>query len=265
MCLWAALASKSFSKVASKTLAFLTTNLGWLYLISMLAFVIFAIAIAFSKYGNIKLGTDDSKPEYSTTSWFAMLFGAGMGIGLIFWGVADFAIKSSFLHWGIHPWAGYSIIGLSLAYFQFRKGKSGLISSILEPILGDKVNGPIGVSIDVLAVFETIAGIATSLGLGTMQINSGLSYLFNIPNNSGTQIIIAITTFIFIATAVSGVDKGIKKISDINLILAIIVTVAAFLVGPTLEIINNFTSGIGNYVQNIFSDSMGSICWNIYS
>lgn len=278
MCLWAVVANESFSNSANYTLSFLTTKFGWLYLIAMLAFVIFAISIAFSKYGSIKLGPDDSKPEYSTTSWFAMLFGAGMGIGLIFWGVAeplshfitpkgsitpgsieaaDFAIKSSFLHWGIHPWAGYSIIGLALAYFQFRKGKSGLISSLLEPILGDKVNGWMGIAIDSLAVFATIAGIATSLGLGTMQINSGLNYLFNVPNNSVTQvIIIVITTFVFIATAVSGVDKGIKKISDINLVLAVIVTVAAFLVGPTLEIINNFTSGLGNYAQNIISDSM---------
>lgn len=278
MCLWAVVAGSSFSKAADATLNFLTKDFGWLYLISMLLFVIFAIALAFSKYGNIKLGPDDSKPEYSTTSWFAMLFGAGMGIGLIFWGVAEplshfvspkgnitpgsveaanFAIESSFLHWGIHPWAGYSIIGLSLAYFQFRKGKSGLISSILEPVLGKKIEGWIGIAIDVLAVFATIAGIATSLGLGTMQINSGLSYLFNIPNNPVTQIIIiAITTFVFIATAVSGVDKGIKRISDLNLILALMVTVAAFLVGPTLKIINSFTNSLGGYTQNILSDSL---------
>lgn len=278
MCLWAVLSSASFSKAADATLSFLTNKFGWLYLISMLLFVIFAIWLALSKYGNIKLGPDDSKPEYSTSSWFAMLFGAGMGIGLIFWGVAeplshfvspkgniapgsieaaDFAIKSSFLHWGIHPWAGYSIIGLSLAYFQFRKGKSGLISSILEPVIGKKINGWIGITIDVLAVFATIAGIATSLGLGTMQINSGLSYLFNVPNNAITQIIIiAITTFVFIATAVSGVDKGIKKVSDLNLILALIVTAAAFLVGPTLEIINSFTNSLGSYAQNILSDSL---------
>lgn len=278
MCLWAVLSSETFSKAADKTLSFLTNDFGWLYLISMLLFVIFAIGLAFSKYGKIKLGPDDSKPEYSTSSWFAMLFGAGMGIGLIFWGVAeplshfvepkgnivpgsiqaaDFAIESSFLHWGIHPWAGYSIIGLSLAYFQFRKGKSGLISSILEPVLGKRINGWMGIAIDVLAVFATIAGIATSLGLGTMQINSGLSYLFNIPNNAITQIIIiAITTFVFIATAVSGVDKGIKKVSDLNLILALIVTAAAFLVGPTLEIINSFTNSLGNYAQDILSDSL---------
>lgn len=278
MCLWAVLSSETFSKAADKTLSFLTNDFGWLYLISMLLFVIFAIGLIFSKYGNIKLGPDDSKPEYSTSSWFAMLFGAGMGIGLIFWGVAeplshfvelkgnivpgsiqaaDFAIESSFLHWGIHPWAGYSIIGLSLAYFQFRKGKSGLISSILEPVLGKKIDGWMGIAIDVLAVFATIAGIATSLGLGTMQINSGLSYLFNMPNNAVTQIIIiAIATFVFIATAVSGVDKGIKAVSDLNLILALIVTVAAFLVGPTLEIINSFTNSLGNYAQYILSDSL---------
>jgi glycine betaine transporter len=284
MCLWAIVSGESFKNAADSTLSFLTNKVGWLYLLAMLLFVIFSIVIAFSKYGNIKLGTDDSTPEYSTTSWFAMLFGAGMGIGLIFWGTAEplshftnpsgdivpgsieaanFALKSSFLHWGIHPWAGYSVIGLSLAYFQFRKGKSGLISSILEPVLGDKINGWLGIAIDTLAVFATIAGIATSLGLGTMQINSGLSYLFKIPNTIITQvIIIAIITVIFIATAVSGVDKGIKKISDLNLILALIVTVLAFLVGPTLEIINNFVSSLGQYSQNILADSMAISAYN---
>lgn len=278
MCLWAILSSESFSSVTNTLFNFLTDKFGWLYLLSMLGFVVFAFSIAFSKYGKIRLGKDDSKPEYSTTSWFAMLFCAGMGIGLIFWGVAepishfisprgdivpgsieaaDFAMKSAFLHWGLHPWAGYSIIGLSLAYFQFRKGKRGLISSIFEPILGDKVNGPIGVTIDVLAVFATIAGVATSLGLGTMQINSGLSYMFGIDNTLLTQLlIISIITVLFIVSAVSGLDKGIKIISNVNLYTAILVTVLVFLVGPTLKIINTFVTSLGSYTQNIVFDSL---------
>lgn len=278
ICLWAVISNESLSKVVEGAFNFFTSNFSWLYLLSMLIFVMFAIWLAFSKYGNIKLGPDDSEPAFKTSSWFAMLFGAGMGIGLVFWGAAEpishflsprdgiqpatveaanFAMKSSFLHWGIHPWAGYSIIGLALAYFQFRKGKSGLISNLFEPLLGEKVNGPIGTIIDTLAAFATIAGIATSLGLGTLQINSGLSYLFGIPNNTLSQvIIIAITTVIFIWTAVSGIDKGMKILSDINLLAAAILAIVALLIGPTLEIVNTFVSSLGSYTQNIMYDSL---------
>src|SRR3712207_1440073 len=191
--LWAIVSEKGFSAAANKLLKFLTTNFGWAYLLSLFIFLLFALWLAFSKFGNIKLGPDDSVPEYSTISWFAMLFGAGMGIGLVFWGIAEpishftnppsgitpgsleashFAMKSCFMHWGFHPWANYSIIGLALAYFQFRKNSPGLISSIFTPLIGEKgVKGPIGKFIDIAAVLATVAGVATSLGLGTLQIN----------------------------------------------------------------------------------------------
>lgn len=180
----------------NKILNFLEVQFGWLYLFAMLIFVVAALAIAFSKYGAIKLGANDSKPEFSTRSWFAMLFGAGMGIGLVFWGVAEpvshftnaatgfapgsneaasFAIRASFKHWGFHLWACYTIIGLALGYFQYRKNYPGLISSIFVPLIGEKgVRGPIGKLIDILAVFATVAGVATSLGLGTMQNKQGI-------------------------------------------------------------------------------------------
>jgi glycine betaine transporter len=276
--IWAIAAKNNFAAVANNLLNFLTNNFGWAYLLSMLVFVIFAVALAFSKYGRIKLGPNDSKPDYSTASWFAMLFGAGMGIGLVFWGVAEpishfiappgmkpgtveaanFAMKSSFMHWGFHPWANYSIIGLALAYFQFRKNKPGLISSIFEPLIGEKgVNGPIGKLIDIFAVFATVAGVATSLGLGTLQINSGLKYLFNIPETQLVQIIIiTIITIVFIWSAVSGIEKGIKLISDVNLYLAIGLLVLSILIGPTIKIINSFTSGIGAYMGTIIQDSL---------
>ncbi len=277
--LWGIIGKVSFSNFANSLLNFLTTNFAWLYLISMIIFVIFAIAISFSKYGNIKLGPDDCKPEFSNASWFAMLFGAGMGIGLVFWGVAepishfvnpmgfeagsleasDFAMKASFMHWGFHPWANYSIIGLALAYFQFRKNKPGLISSIFTPLLGDeKVNGPVGKLIDILAVFATVAGVATSLGLGTLQINSGLNYIFNIPETTLVQIaIIFVITVITIWTAVSGIDKGIKILGDINLYLAFGLLVLVIILGPTLPIINNFTNGLGLYLNDFIKDSLG--------
>ncbi|WP_313233557.1 glycine betaine uptake BCCT transporter [Tissierella praeacuta] len=277
--LWGIVAQENFSSFANSLLNFLTTNFGWFYLISMFIFVIFAIILAFSKYGDIKLGSDDSKPEYSTTSWFGMLFGAGMGIGLVFWGVAEpishfvspapgiesgtlqaanFAMKSSFMHWGFHPWANYSIIGLALAYFQFRKNKPGLISSIFIPLLGEeRVNGPIGKLIDILAVFATVAGVATSLGLGTLQINSGLNYLFNIPETKLVQMgIILVITILYIWTAVSGIDKGIKLLGDINLVLAFGLLILTIIIGPTLKVINSFTNGLGQYINSFISDSL---------
>ena len=277
--LWGILGSESFAAFADSLLGFLTKDFGWLYLFVMLAFVIFAIFLAFSKYGKIKLGADDSKPEHSTISWFAMLFGAGMGIGLVFWGAAepishfvappegiaagslqaaDFAMKSSFMHWGFHPWATYSIIGLALAYFQFRKHAPGLISSIFTPLIGEKgVKGPVGKIIDILAVFATVAGIATSLGLGTLQINSGLNYLFGLPETKLVQVIIvSVITVLFIWTAVTGIDKGIKALGDINLYLAIALLVLVIILGPTLPILNNLTNGLGLYINDFIKDSL---------
>ena len=277
--LWGIIAQNSFSSFANSLMNFLKTYFGWSYLIAMFIFVLFALILAFNKYGKIKLGKDDDKPEYSTTSWFAMLFGAGMGIGLVFWGVAEpishlvspapgidpgsieaanFAMKASFMHWGFHPWANYSIIGLALAYFQFRKDKPGLISSIFIPLLGEeRVKGPIGKFIDILAVFATVAGVATSLGLGTMQINSGLNFLFNIPETKLVQIIIiAIITVLFIWTAISGIGKGIKILGDINLVLAILLLGLVIIIGPTTTFINSFTNGLGQYINGFVTDSL---------
>lgn len=266
-------APQAFATATSAANDFLVNNLGWFYLISMFVFVVFSLGIAFSKYGSIKLGPDDSVPEFSNRSWFAMLFGAGMGIGLVFWGVAeplnhfmtfgatetaaDFAMKKSFMHWGFHPWAAYAIIGMALGYFQFRKNAPGLISSIFLPILGEKgIKGPVGKMIDIFAVFATVAGIATSLGQGTMQINSGLNFLFHVPTTRLIQIIIIIVLMvIYTWTAVSGIDKGIKLLSDINLILAVVILAGAFIVGPKLLTLNVFTNSIGNYVNDFVKDS----------
>lgn len=276
--IWAVAFNGSFTCVSKAIYSFLTTEFGWLYLLAMLAFVIFIIGIACSKYGKLRLGPDDSKPEYKTASWFAMLFGAGMGVGLVFWGIsepvshymnppgmeggtaeaADFAIKSSFMHWGIHPWANYAIIGLALAYFQFRKKKPALVSSIFEPLIGEKkTNGALGKTIDILAVFATVAGVTTSLGLGVLQINSGLGYLFGIPSTLLVQIaIIAVITVVYIWSAVSGIEKGIKLISDANLYIAFGLMILAVLVGPKVEIMNNFANGLGQYLGNLIPDSL---------
>lgn len=274
---WGMAAQENFSAFSNSLLSYLTSNFGWAYLASMFIFVVFSLALAFSKYGSIKLGADDSKPEFSNSSWFAMLFGAGMGIGLVFWGVAEpishmvsppgleagtpgaaaFAIEASFKHWGIHAWSSYSIIGLSLGYFQFRKGKPGLISSLFLPLIGEKgVNGPIGKAIDVLAVFATVAGVATSLGLGTLQINSGFNYLFDLPESNLVSLcIIAGLTVAFIWTAVSGIEKGIKILGDINLYLAAAFIILAFLIGPKVKILNTLFAGFGDYISNFIQGS----------
>ncbi len=283
---WGLLFSNQFAEMANSLMSFLTVNFGWLYLMSMFAFVVVALLLGFSKYGNIKLGPDDSKPEFSTKSWFAMLFGAGMGIGLVFWGVsepishlvshadlgtseaASFAMGASFKHWGFHPWANYAIIGLALAYFQFRKGYPGLISSIFVPLIGEKgVNGPIGKLIDILAVFATVAGVATSLGLGTMQINSGMHFVFGIPANATVQvIIIVVITILYIGTAVSGIEKGIKLLGDINLYIAGALVLLTFIVGPKLIMFQSLSEGLGSYLNNFIYDSfhlsiMGDNSW----
>ncbi|MCT4607407.1 MAG: BCCT family transporter [Marinisporobacter sp.] len=276
--IWGIASPDSFGNAANGFFNMVVNNFSFMYLIAMFIFVSFALFLAFSKFGRIKLGPDDSKPEYSTASWFAMLFGAGMGIGLVFWGAAEplnhfiappfgiepgtaeaanFAMKTSFIHWGFHPWANYSIIGLALAYMQFRKNKPGLISSIFIPLLGEeRVNGPIGKTIDILAVFATVAGVATSLGLGTLQINGGLSFIFGIPSTTLVQlIIIGVVTLIYIWTAVSGIEKGIKVLSDINLYAAIAILVGSIAIGPTVKIINSFTNGLGMYVNEFVRDS----------
>jgi len=276
---WAVAFNKSFTAVSNAMFSFFTRDFGWLYLAVMLVFVVFCFVIAFSKWGDITLGDDGDKPEYSTVSWFGMLFGCGMGVGLVFWGVAEplsyyiapvssvepqsaeaanFAIKASYMHWGVTPWANYSIVGLALAYFVFRKKKKGMVSSTLIPLIGEKgADGWLGKLVDILAVFATVAGVVTSLGLGVMQINSGLNKLFGLPSNMGTYIaIILIISVIYIGTAVAGIDKGIKLIGDINLYLCIGLLVLCFLVGPKLEVLNNFVGGMGAYIQGFIKDSL---------
>lgn len=271
--------SRQFGVVSDRIFSVITGNLAAVYLLAMLLFVLFVAAVACSKYGKIRLGPDDSRPEYSTFSWFAMLFCAGMGVGLVFWGIsepvshyispaagiepgsaeaADFAIKSCFMHWGIHPWAGYAVVGLTLAYFQFRKGRPGLMSSTLEGLIGEKrTKGWIGKTADILAAFASVAGIVTSLGLGVLQISSGLNTIFGLPDTMMVQIIIIIiVTILFMCSAISGIDRGVKHLSDFNVLLALLFMAGAVIVGPKLEMLNNLISGAGNYIGSFFEDSL---------
>ena len=278
--IWAFAAANSFNKMTTTAFDFLTGKFGWLYVMAVAAFLIWCLCIAFSKYGRIKLGPDDSVPEYSTFSWFSMLFSAGMGIGMVFFAIVEplqqymikgasadpavawdakvWAVKTSFFHWGLHPWACFCVIGLGLAYMQFRKGEKGLISSIFIPLFGEKcANGWIGKAIDILAIVATVLGKVSSLGIGTLQINAGLHYIFGLPENTAMKIaIIASFTVIFTAAAVSGIEKGIDFIAKLNVWFVFILMALAFIIGPTLTELHIFSDATGAYLQNIIGDSL---------
>lgn len=277
--LWGAFAPEQLASAASLAYGFSIRNFGWLYLMATLFFLVFALYLAFSKFGSIRLGDDDDEPEYSTLSWFSMLFSAGMGIGLVFWGVAEplshylsppegaasgtteaarLAMRYSFFHWGLHPWAIYTVIALALAYFQYRKGYKGLISSTFIPLFGARIaEGWIGKCIDSLAVIATVFGVATSLGLGALQINGGLHHLFGLPISSWSQIgIIGIVTVFFLISATAGLDKGIKRLSNANLVMAALLMVFIWITGPTSFIFETFTTTLGSYMQNIINMSL---------
>ncbi|MGM7637371.1 glycine betaine uptake BCCT transporter [Bacillus sp. Hm123] len=270
-------APESFETVTANLQSFFTSTFGWYYLILVSVIVLFCLLLIFSPVGAIKLGKPDEKPEYSTPTWFAMLFSAGMGIGLVFWGAAEplshfakspplaeagsnaalkDAMRYSFFHWGIHAWAIYALVALVLAYYKFRKGEPGLISATLTPILGRAARGPLGTFIDVIAVFATLVGVATTLGFGAAQINGGLSYLLGIPINFNVQlIIIVVATILFIISAMSGLGKGIKILSNTNMVLAVVLLGLMLIIGPTLLIFNMFTDTIGSYFQNLITMS----------
>jgi len=246
-------------------------DFGWYYVIAAAAFVVFAIWIGFSRFGDIVLGQDDEQPEFSTLSWLSLLFAAGMGIGLVFYGVAEplshfasprpgvtgdddalaqQALTQTFLHWGLHAWAIYVVVGLALAYAIHRRSRPVSIRWALEPLLGKRVVGGWGNLIDVLALIGTLFGVATSLGLGVLQIGSGLEYTGIAENTRGLQIgLIVVVTLIAIGSLLSGVGKGMKILSNINLGLAAVLLVFVLFVGPTQFLLGEFVQSIGQYVQ----------------
>ncbi|MCR5796450.1 MAG: BCCT family transporter [Eubacterium sp.] len=251
----------------------LSYNAGWFYLLVVLFLVAVCLVLMLSPVGKIRLGDPGSRPEFSTTSWIAMLFSAGMGIGLVFYGAAEplshFAIsapeaelysqealrdafKYSFFHYGIHAWAIYAIVGLAIAYFQFRKKESTLLSSTLKTLFGNAVEGKFGKIVDSLTIFATVIGVATSLGSGAIQINSGLSDLLGIPQNFTVElIIIIVATVLFMASALSGLDKGVKNLSNLNMVLAVVLMIIALIIGSSVKMMNTFTETLGLYLQDL--------------
>jgi len=273
--LWGVLSTATLSAVASAVLAGVITGGGWAFVLSASGFVVFALWLAFSRYGRIPLGRDDEGPEFRTTSWIAMMFSAGMGIGLMFYGVAeplshfsspppgtvpadseealDVAMATTLFHWTLHPWAIYAVVGLSIAYSTFRCGRRQLISSAFAPLLGEsRTDGPLGKFIDILAIFATLFGSAASLGLGALQIGAGLQANGMPPAGKGLLVaIIAILTVAFVCSAVTGVAKGIQFLSNVNMVLAAILAVFVFVAGPTILILNLLPTAIGDYFGNL--------------
>ena len=259
-------------EVFNQLQSFITHRFRWLFIILMNVTVVFSLYIALSRYGDIRLGHQTEHPEYSLLSWFGMLFSAGIGIGLLYWGTAEplyhfmsppmgqaetveaakQAMSISFLHWGIHAWALYCVVALSLAYFHYRRGLPLSIRSVLYPLIGQKIYGKWGHVVDTLAVFGTMFGVVTSLGLGAMQINAGFSNVFGIPNNVPVQLcLIAIITAMATLSVMMGLDKGIKRLSDINIVLTVLLLGFMLFFGPTQFIIDSFIENIGNYVSQL--------------
>ncbi|WP_088052663.1 glycine betaine uptake BCCT transporter [Virgibacillus dakarensis] len=278
MSIWGSVAPKALENFSNMIMVYISVHFGWYYLLMVSLFVVFCLYLIFSRYGKIKLGKPGDKPEFSYPSWFAMLFSAGMGIGLVFYGVAspvshyiktpptadpgtraalEDSLRITFFHYGVHAWAIYAIIALVLAYFTFRCGKPALVSATLEPLFGDKIHGTWGKAIDIIAVFATIVGVATTLGFGATQINGGFTFLFGVADEFWVQlVIILVVTVLFMISAYSGLGKGIKYLSNANMTIAGLLFIATLILGPTMYIVNSFTDTLGAYVQSLPSESL---------
>ncbi len=259
----------------------ITDSAGWFYILAVAFFLVFVIVLGFSQFGTIKLGLDHSEPDYSYLSWFAMLFSAGMGIGLMFFGVAEpvmhyvdppvgdpetveaarEAMRITFFHWGVHAWAIYAVVAISLAYFAYRHNLPLTIRSALYPLIGERIYGPIGHTVDTFAVLGTIFGVATSLGIGVTQIGSGFEYLFGIENTATLQVIlIAAITAVATLSVGLGLDTGIRRISEFNILLAILLLLFVLVAGPTVFLLQTFVQNPGNSLSGLFHST-----FNLYA
>lgn len=268
--LWGLIGPDSLGRVTTDVLDWIVVNIGWLFILAASGFVIFSLWLAFSRFGKIPLGKDGEKPEFKTVSWIAMMFSAGMGIGLMFFGVAEplahfvtpppgtdggigTAMATTMFHWSLHPWSTYAVVGLALAYGTYRRGRKQLFSSAFVALLGRKAEGPIGKVIDILAIFATMFGTAASLGLGALQIGSGIEVIGWMEKASVMLLvaIVAVLTLAFVASAVSGVSRGIQWLSNTNMVLALLLAVFVFVLGPTVLILNLIPTTLGAYASQL--------------
>lgn len=286
---WAVLSTQSLSTATTSALNWVTGNLGWMYLATTLGLLVLLVGLACSRFGRIRLGADTDRPEFSTRSWLAMILAAVMGIGLVSYSVAEpishfsapphglaepgtpeaavRALQYSYFDWGLHAWAIFAVFGLAIGYSTHRKGRRGLVSAMFYPLLGERVNGPLGKTIDVLAIFATLFGTTTSLGLGALQIDNGMHALFDTPNGTLMQVgIVALITVLFTASAVTGVHKGIRFLSEGSMGLAIALFVFILVVGPAVFVANLFLESVGTYASDFFRMSLqgtafGGLTW----
>ena len=270
---WGLTSAETFSNFTAKALDFVVNDFGWLFMLAGTAFVAFILFIALSKFGQIRLGKDTERPEFTTVSWVSMMFAAGMGIGLLFYGTTEpltffrdgvpgfeahdeaSAFASTIFHWGLHPWALYAIVALAIAYSTYRLGNKQLLSAAFIPLIGRKAaEGPLGTVIDILAIFATVFGTAASLGLGALQIRSGLDFNGFIDDPSQAVIIgiIVVLGICFLVSAFSGVSKGIQYMSNANMVLALLLALFVFIVGPTVVILNYIPQSLGSYLSQFF-------------
>ncbi|PUA82566.1 BCCT family transporter [Nocardioides currus] len=277
--LWGTVDSEGMGTGTGEALAWLEKSFGWLFILVSAGFLLFSGYLALSRYGNIKLGPDDSEPEFSTFSWVSMMFATGMGIGLMFWGVAEpltyltatdagsippgrgdpstpdsarVAMEYAFFHWGFHPWSMYAVIGLAIGYFAYRKGAGNLVSGTFGPLLGRRATEGPGKAIDVIAIFATLFGSATSLGLGALQITGGLDDVFSSGESKWLTVgVIAVLTTCFVLSAVTGIEKGVQFLSNANAIAAVLLVFFLFVVGPTVFILSTFTESLGGYLTHL--------------
>ncbi|MFF7729498.1 BCCT family transporter [Streptomyces sp. NPDC008001] len=295
---WAALGKHSFDRLTKSALNWVLSNFAWLFVIAADVFLVLCVVIAFSRFGRIRLGRDDDQPEFSNLAWIAMMFSAGMGIGLMFYGVGEpllhfvspppgsgvtadtpgaarTALEYSFFHWTLHPWAIYGMAGLALAYAGFRKGRGNRLSSAFVPLIGEeRAAGWPGRGIDLLAVFATVFGTATSLGLGALQVSKGLNITTGVKDTTTLElIIIAALSAAFVLSAFSGLHKGVKWLSTLNIVLAACLMLFVFLLGPTVFVLNTIPAAAGGYLHDLvtlatrtgaFTDSKWLGAWTIF-
>lgn len=266
--------SEEINTVFSRFQAWTSSNFGWFFILATNIYVVAALFFAFSKFGNIRLGGKRAKPEFSTFSWFAMLFSAGIGIGLLFYGVAEpiyhftnpplptghlveqaqQAMLFTFLHWGLHGWGSYVIIGLALAFFTYNRKMPLTVSSLFRPLIGERVNGWMGNVIDILAVVATLFGLATTLGLGVQQVAAGFEFLFGVENVTTTHIwLIAGITLAATTSVVLGLEKGVRFLSVVNMRMALVFLLAMLLLGPTTTLLDGFLQNTGHYFNNLIT------------
>ncbi|GGP58727.1 BCCT family transporter [Streptomyces melanogenes] len=295
---WAALGKHSFDSASATALAWVLANFAWLFVIAADTFLVLCVVLAISRYGRIRLGADDSEPEFTNLAWIAMMFSAGMGIGLMFYGVGEplthyltpppasgaaprtgdaarTALEYSFFHWTLTPWAIYGMAGLALAYAGFRKGRGNRLSAAFVPLVGARrADGWPGRCIDLLAVFATVFGTATSLGLGALQVAKGLEITADVNDSTATElIIIASLSAAFVLSAFSGLHKGVKWLSTLNIVLAAALMLFVFLLGPTVYVLDTIPASVGGYLHQLlpmasrtgaFTDRAWLGAWTIF-